>query len=71
MALASWLRGVRIPKGDTKPGKVQHFGANFDGTLFLESGVLRPYGKIRGRLCIETRFMLKFTGKKYNYIYFF
>ncbi|CAL8112213.1 unnamed protein product [Orchesella dallaii] len=62
MALASWLRGVRIPKGDTKPGKVQHFGANFDGTIFLESCTLRPYGRIRGRLVVETRFMLKFTG---------
>lgn len=66
MALQSWLRGVRIPKGDTKPGKVQHFGANFDGTIFLETCTLRPFMKLRGRLCVETRFMLKFTGKQTN-----
>ncbi|CAL8093277.1 unnamed protein product [Orchesella dallaii] len=59
-SLKAWLQGATIR--NTKPGKIQHFGGNFNSYIVLEEAIMVPYGVIRGKFLLESNFHPKITG---------
>lgn len=59
-SLKAWLQGATIR--NTKPGKIQHFGGNFNSYITLDDSIMVPYGKICGRLSVDASFHPKTTG---------
>jgi len=59
-SLKAWLQGATIR--NTKPGKIQHFGGNFNCYIVLDETIMVPYGVIRGKLHLESSFHPKITG---------